>query len=165
MIHSTSIAERVAFGRPVDPVYDDTPVRVAQRPATALVGRLLIGAIFLVSGIAKLTDTSGTAAHLEAAGLPYASTLAIIAGIAELAGGLSLVFGFLTRIGALGLILFMIPTTIIFHGFWTFEGAEQQAQMINFLKNLAIMGGLALIVAFGPSRYSIDKKIREPIQP
>jgi putative oxidoreductase len=165
MIHSTSIAERVAFGRPVDPIYDDNPVRVAQRPATALVGRLLIGAIFLLSGFAKLTDTSGTVAHMEAAGLPYASTLAIIAGIAELAGGASLVFGFLTRIGALGLILFMIPTTIIFHGFWSFEGAEQQAQMINFMKNLAIIGGLALIIAFGPSRYSIDKKIREPIQP
>jgi hypothetical protein len=59
MIHATSTAERLAFGRPVDPVVDDTPIRVAQRPATALVGRILIGAIFLVSGIAKLTDTRG----------------------------------------------------------------------------------------------------------
>jgi len=165
MLHSAGIAERVAFRRPVDPVYDDTPVRVAQRPATALIGRLLIGAIFLVSGFAKLTDTSGTVAHMEAAGIPYAHTLAIVAGIAEIAGGLSLVFGLLTRIGAIGLILFMIPTTIIFHGFWNFEGTEQKMQMVNFMKNLAIIGGLFMVAAFGPSRYSIDKKIREPIQP
>jgi putative oxidoreductase len=165
MLHSTSIAERIAFGRPVDPVVDDTPVRVAQRPATALIGRILIAAIFLVSGIAKLTDTSGTVGHMEAAGIPYAHTLAIIAGVAEIAGALALIAGFLTRIGALGLILYMIPTTLIFHGFWAFEGAEQKTQMVNFMKNLAIIGGLFTVLAFGPSRYSIDKKIREPIQP
>jgi putative oxidoreductase len=165
MLHSTSIAERIAFGRPVDPVVDDTPIRVAQRPLTALVGRILIAAIFVMSGIAKLTDTAGTVGHMEAAGIPYAHTLAIIAGVAEIAGALALISGFLTRIGALGLIFFMIPTTLIFHGFWAFEGQEQKMQMINFMKNLAIIGGLFTILAFGPSRYSIDKKIREPIQP
>ena len=164
MLHSTGIAERIAFGRPVDPVVDDTPIRVAQRPLTALVGRILIAAIFLMSGIAKLTDTAGTVGHMEAAGIPYAHTLAIIAGVAEIAGALALISGFLTRIGALGLIFFMIPTTLIFHGFWAFEGQEQKMQMINFMKNLAIIGGLFTILAFGPSRYSIDKKIREPIQ-
>jgi putative oxidoreductase len=76
-----------------------------------------------------------------------------------------LIFGFLTRIGALGLILYMIPTTLIFHSFWAFEGAEQKMQMVNFMKNLALIGGLFTVLAFGPSRYSIDKKIREPIQP
>ena len=165
MLHSASIAERLAFGRPVDPVVDDTPVRVAQRPATALIGRILIGAIFLTSGIAKLTNTEETVGHMTSMGIPAAHTLALIAGVAEIAGALALIFGFLTRLAAIGLILFMIPTTFIFHAFWTFDGAEQKMQMINFMKNLAIIGGLATIAAHGPSRYSIDKKIRDPIQP
>jgi putative oxidoreductase len=160
----TGIAERIAFGSPVDPA-DDTVVRVGQRPMTALIGRLLIASIFLVSGIAKLTNTEETVAHMTSAGIPAAHTLALIAGVAEVAGALSLIFGFLTRLGALGLFLFMIPTTLVFHGFWNFEGAEQKMQMVNFMKNLGIMGGLAAIVAFGPSRYSVDQKIRKPVQP
>ena len=165
MIHSTSIAERLAFGRPIDPVVDQTPIHVAQRPTMALVGRILIGAIFIMSGIAKLTDTSGTVAHMTAAGIPAPYTLCLIAGTAEVLGGIALVFGFLTRLAALGLFLFMIPTTLIFHSFWTYEGAEQKMQMINFMKNLAIIGGLLQVMSFGASLYSIDKKIREPIQP
>lgn len=165
MMHSTSIAERVVFGRPVDPVVDDTPVRVADRPKTALIGRLLIAAIFIMSGISKLTNTEETVGYMTAMGVPAPETLAIVAGVAELLGGAALVFGFLTRLAAIGLILFMIPTTLVFHAFWTLEGAEQKMQMIQFMKNLAIMGGLTTIVAFGPSRYSIDRKIRAPMQP
>jgi putative oxidoreductase len=165
MMHSAGVAERITFGRPIDPAVDEVPVRVAQRPMTALVGRILIGAIFIMSGIAKLTDTSGTVAHMEGAGIPAANVLALVAGLAEVAGGLALVFGFLTRLAALGLILFMIPTTLVFHGFWMFEGQEQKMQMIQFMKNLAIIGGLATVFAFGPSLYSIDRKIRDPIQP
>lgn len=165
MIDAASTAERIAFGRPIDPERDDTPVHVAQRPTTALIGRILIGAIFLVSGIAKLTDTAGTAGYMESVGIPYAHQLAVIAGIAEILGAVSIISGFLTRLGALGLILFMLPTTFLFHSFWTFEGAEMKTQMVNFMKNLAIIGGLATIFAFGPSRYSIDQKIRQPLQP
>jgi putative oxidoreductase len=165
MLQDISVAERLAYGRPIDPVADDTPVHVAQRPTTALVGRILIAAIFLVSGIAKLTDLDGTVGYMTGVGIPYARQLAVVAGLAEIAGGLALVFGFLTRIGALGLFIYMIPTTLLFHAFWTFEGAEQKMQMVNFMKNLAIMGGLLTVFAFGPSRYSIDKKIREPLQP
>ena len=165
MMHHTGIAERLTFGRPVDPVVDDTPVRVAQRPASALIGRILIGAIFLTSGISKLVNTDETVGYMTAMGVPAPETLAIVAGIAEIAGALGLIFGFLTRLAALGLILFMIPTTLVFHAFWTFEGAEHEMQMIQFMKNLAIIGGLATIFAHGPSRYSIDKKIRDPMQP
>lgn len=165
MIHHAGIAERLAFGRPVDPVSDETPVRVAPRPTTALVGRILISLIFLTGGIAKLTDVAGTAGFMESAGIPYAHTLAIIAGIAEIAGGLSLLLGLLTRIGALGLFVYLVLVSVLMHPFWSFEGAEQQMQQIQFMKNLAIMGGLLAFVAFGPGRFSIDKKIREPLQP
>lgn len=165
MLHSTSVAERLAFGRPVDPLRDDTPVHVAQRPTTALIGRILIAAIFIVSGIAKLVDTEGTAGYMISAGIPYAHSLAIVAGITEVLGGVALVFGFLTRLAALGLVIQLVITTLLFHAFWSFDGAEAKAQMVNFMKNLAIIGGLLTVFAFGPSRFSIDKKIREPLQP
>ena len=54
----------------------------------------------------------------------------------------------------------MIPTTLIFHAFWNFHGAERLPQIVNFMKNLAIMGGLSTLVAFGGSRFSIDHRIR-----
>ncbi len=149
MLTQPTVAERVAFGRPID-----------SGPSWMLIGRVLIAAIFLLSGFAKLTDPSGTVGYMEAQGIPSAHILATVAGLAEVAGGLAILFGFLTRIGAVGLILFMIPTTVIFHDFWAMEGAEAKTQMVNFVKNLAIIGGLALLAANGAGRYSVDARIR-----
>ena len=126
----------------------------------ALIGRLLIAAIFLMSGIAKLTDTPGTVAHMTSAGIPYANTLALVAGGAEILGAIALILGLLTRLGAAGLILYMIPTTLIFHAFWNYAGQERLPQMVNFMKNVGIIGGLSALVAFGASRFSIDYLIR-----
>jgi putative oxidoreductase len=75
-------------------------------------------------------------------------------------GAIAIATGFLTRIASLGLILFMIPTTLIFHAFWNAEGPEHLQQMVNFMKNLAIIGGLAVVMAQGPGRFSIDHRIR-----
>lgn len=160
-----TIAERRPFVRPMSPTVDVTPVAYAEvttthYPTMALIGRCLLAAIFVMSGIAKLTDLAGTTAHMAQAGIPYADTLAMVAGVAELAGAAALIFGFLTRIGAAGLIAFMIPATLIFHAFWSYEGAERMPQMLNFMKNLAIIGGLAAIVAFGAGRMSLDHKMR-----
>jgi len=158
-----SIAERVAFGRPAD-ADELAPIRVAPRPATALVARIFLGAIFVMSGIAKLTDHTGTVQHMEHAGIPAADTLCWIAGIAEVAGGLAVIFGFLTRLAGIGLIIFTVLATVSFHNFWSFTGDEQKMQMVQFMKNLAILGGLFLLVANGPGHYSIDAKIRRPIE-
>lgn len=163
MLNQPSVTERIAFGRPIDPA-EDLTTHVVPRPTWMLAGRVLLSAIFLVSGFTKLTDTAGVSAHMEAQGIPSAYALAIIAGLAEVLGGLAIMFGFLTRIGALGLIVYLIPTTLIFHDFWTMEGGEAQMQMGRFLSNLAIMGGLALLVANGAGRYSIDARLRRPIE-
>lgn len=158
------IAERPAFERPETDasrdVDDDDLIRDTSLPTMALVGRLLIAAIFLLSGIAKLTDTPGTAAHMAQMGIPYPETLALVAGAAEVLGAIAIATGFLTRIASLGLILFMIPTTLIFHAFWNAEGQERLPQIVNFMKNLAIIGGLAVLMAQGPGRLSIDHRIR-----
>jgi putative oxidoreductase len=163
MLNQPSVAERVAFGRAIDPS-EDLTTHVVPRPTWALAGRVLLSLIFLISGFAKLTDTAGTVVHMEANGIPSAYALAIIAGLAEVCGGLAILFGFLTRIGALGLMIFLIPVQLLFHSFWTMEGMEAQTQMANFVKNLAIMGGLALLVAYGAGRYSIDARLRRPVE-
>jgi len=163
MLNPSAAAERIAFGRPIDPAQDLT-THVTPRPTWMLVGRILLAVIFLANGFAKLTDPAGVASYMDSQGIPSAYALAVIAGLAELLGGLALLGGFLTRIGALGLLVFLIPTTLIFHDFWTLDGAEAQLQKVNFLKNLAIMGGLAQLVATGAGRYSIDARLRRPIE-
>jgi putative oxidoreductase len=158
---STSVAEHRIFDRPTTAEDELVVVRDAtQHPTAALIGRFLLAAIFVMSGISKLTDLPGTTAQLAQMGIPYADTLALVAGVAEIAGAAALVFGFLTRIGSAGLILFMIPTTLIFHAFWNFHGTERMPQMINFMKNVAICGGLVAFVAFGAGRSSLDHAIR-----
>ena len=164
MLEPATPAERFVFGRPLDSVHDRF-IHLVPRPLTALLGRAAIAAIFLVSGAAKLIDTAGTAAHMSGAGIPYPEILAMIAGVAEILGALSLLFGALTRMGALGLILFLIPTTLLFHNFWSYDGDEQRLQMIQFLKNLAITGGLLQLLSHGPGRYSLDSLLRRPLDP
>jgi len=153
------IAEHRTFGRPdTDAGYEipDELICNTSLPTMALIGRFLLAAIFLVSGVAKLTDTPATVEHMTAAGIPYPDTLALIAGAAEVLGAISIATGLLTRVGSLGLFLYMIPTTLIFHAFWKEAGEARLPQMVNFLKNLAIMGGLAVLAAQGAGRTSID---------
>jgi putative oxidoreductase len=155
------IAERRSLDQQeIDEVHDELVRDDGWQATMALIGRLLMAAIFLMSGIAKLTDTPGTVAHMTGMGIPYADTLAIVAGVAEILGAISIALGLLTRVGAVGLILYMIPTTLIFHAFWNYHGAERLPQMVNFMKNLAIIGGLAALAAFGAGRFSIDHAVR-----
>jgi putative oxidoreductase len=129
------------------------------------VGRILMSAIFIVSGIAKLTDPAGASGYMNMVGVPNADTLVYVAGVAELAGGLSLLFGFLTRLGAMGLVLLLVIINLYFHNFWALPEAEAKTQMVQFMKNLSIMGGLFMVIAMGPGRYSIDARLRRPKAP
>jgi putative oxidoreductase len=124
---------------------------------TILIGRILLSLIFLVSAAGKLFNFNGTAGMMSAKGFPVASLFLVGALAFELLGGLSVLTGYKARLGAAALIIFLIPTTLIFHNFWAVQGMEQQMQAANFLKNVAIAGGLALLVAYGPGPLSIDK--------
>jgi putative oxidoreductase len=122
----------------------------------ALCARILLSVIFLLSGVGKIQNWSGTAAMMESRGMPAAPVLLALACVAELAGGLALLLGWKTRWAAFGLVLFLIPTTLIFHHFWDLQDPEQTAQRIHFLKNLAIMGGLLEVCAMGAGALSLD---------
>ncbi len=125
-------------------------------------GRLLLSMIFLVSAAGKVMDWGGTAAYMESKGMPLAPVFLAGAILFEVAGGLMVLLGFKARIGVVVLLVFLVPTTVIFHNFWSFEGQEQQTQMISFLKNLSIMGGLLMILGGGAGYFSIDNRKSAP---
>ncbi|MGE0758509.1 MAG: DoxX family protein [Pirellulaceae bacterium] len=121
-----------------------------------LLGRVSLAAIFVMSGVHKLVAWSETAGRMTSEGMTAVPVFLAGAVACELLGGLSVILGWWARLGAVILVLFLIPVTGIFHDFWTYEGAEQQAQMIHFMKNLAILGGLCLLTGAGPGGLSID---------
>jgi putative oxidoreductase len=84
----------------------------------------------------------------------------VAAALVELAGGLSILLGCWARLGALALFLLLIPTTLIFHDFWAYEGMDRMNQMQHFMKNLTIMGGLLMVVGLGPGSFSVDARTR-----
>ena len=121
-----------------------------------LVGRVLISQIFILAGIAKIMNFSMMTGYVTAAHLPLPKVSLAIAAAIEILGGLAILTGFHTKVAAWILFLFLIPTTILFHNFWAMQGMERQDNIGHFQKNLAIMGGLLLLAAYGAGRYSLD---------
>jgi putative oxidoreductase len=128
--------------------------------AGVLFARLAMAAIFVQSGWSKLTGLDGAASYIAAQDLPVPLLLAALAGLAELAGGLALAAGFKARWAALGLALFLVPTTILFHNPVGLEAAAAHMQQIQLMKNLAIAGGLVALASFGPGRFAVDARQR-----
>lgn len=118
----------------------------------SLIGRILLAAMFLMSGLNKIADPSGTQQYMTAMGMTWLTPLFYVGAIIlEVGGALSLLLGYRARIGAWALIVFMIPTTLIFH---TQFGDPNQ--MIHFLKNLSVVGGLLYVATYGAGGLSID---------
>ena len=127
------------------------------RDVAALVGRILLAAIFIKSGFGKIAGFEGTAAAIASKGLPLPQVGAAIAVAVELLGGILLLVGFKARWAALAIFLFLIPTTFIFHAYWAVPPEQVMAQQGSFMKNLAIMGGMLMVWAFGPGRLALDR--------
>lgn len=131
-----------------------TPVAT---PATghllAAAGRVLLAAIFVLSGIGKIANPEATIGYIASAGLPFAPAALIAAALIEVGGGLALIAGFRTRFVALVLAGFSVVAALAFHAHFS-----DQNQMIHFLKNLAMAGGLLQVAAFGSGRIGVDKR-------
>lgn len=117
--------------------------------STSLSGRILIAAIFLLAGLNKIGQYSGTAAYMASQGVPGALLPLVIA--LEVGGALAIILGLFTRIIALALAGFSIAAAILFHG-----NLGEQMQFILFFKNLAIAGGFLFLFANGPGPWSLD---------
>ena len=118
-----------------------------------LLGRLLLVAPFLASLMGKVLDFGGTQQYMASYGMPLTGLLLAGAIALELAGGLSVLLGYRARWGAVALIVFLIPATLVFH-----TDFSDQEQIIHFLKNLSILGGLVLVIAHGAGALSLDRR-------
>ena len=124
----------------------------------ALLGRLLIAALFIPAGIAKIGGFAGTAGYIASKGLPLPELGAVIAIVVEVAVAAALLVGFKTRWAALVLALFTLAAATIFHNYWALPQAQQMMQQLLFTKNIAVVGGLLAFVAFGAGAFSLDAR-------
>jgi putative oxidoreductase len=128
--------------------------------AAALIGRALIALLFIPAGYAKIGGFAGVVGYIASQGVPLPQVAAAIAIVVELGLGLALLFGWKARWAALGMAIFTLVITPIFHNYWDAPAAQQMAQQLNFYKNLAIVGGLLVLFAFGPGGWSVDGQRR-----
>jgi putative oxidoreductase len=124
-----------------------------QSTALAATGRILIAVLFLLSGFGKIAAPAMTQGYIAAAGLPAPLLGYLIAIIVEIGGGLLLVIGYQTRIVALVVAAFTVAAALAFH-----NNFADQNQMIHFLKNIAVTGGLLQVAAFGAGSFSLDAR-------
>jgi putative oxidoreductase len=125
-----------------------------------LVGRFLITFIFLRSAFGKIGNFSGVAGNMAAKGMPYAEMLLACAIAIEIVGGLCVLVGWKARWGALALLIFLIPATLIFHNYWAVDPAQAKElanQTNHFFKNLTIMGALVFIIGMGSGPLSVER--------
>ena len=120
-----------------------------------LIGRIVLIWIFLMSGIGKIGNFEGTAQYMAKFGIPMTSFFLLGAILLELVGSITILLGYFTRVGAILLLIFLIPTTLIFHG------ADDPGQKIQFMKNVSMFGGLLILLSAGAGRYSLDYLLRE----
>jgi putative oxidoreductase len=142
MPDSATVARTGVHNRSASPVSD---------AVVPLVGRVLLSAIFVVSGLSKLAAPAATIGYIQSVGLPFAHLGFAIAVFVEIAGGLALIAGYRTRVAAAALAAFTVATALAFH-----NDLADQNQFFHFFKNIAMAGGLLQIVTFGSGSFSLD---------
>ncbi|MBU3739541.1 MAG: DoxX family protein [Rhodoferax sp.] len=124
----------------------------------ALIGRLLLALLFLPAGLSKITGFAGTVGYIGSVGLPLASLGAVLAIVVEVGGGLALLAGYRTRVAALVLAAFTLVASVFFHAYWSAPADQAFVQQLMFFKNIAVVGGLLVLAAFGPGATSLDAR-------
>ena len=119
-------------------------------------GRVLISLIFLMSGLGKVFQFDGQVGYAASQGVPMASAAIAISAVIEIAAALMIIVGYKARLGAAALFLWMIPVSFMMHAFWGItDQTWNQIHMIMFMKNLAMMGGMLFIMAYGSGPKSL----------
>lgn len=124
--------------------------------ALTLAGRALLALLFIPAGWGKIGGFAGLTGYIASKGVPLPEVAAAIAIAAELGLGLMLLLGWKARLAAASLAVFVAVITPIFHNFWAMPAAQQMMQQQAFYKNLAILGGLLVVAAFGAGGWSLD---------
>ncbi|MGE1173330.1 DoxX family protein [Pseudomonas sp. BW7P1] len=126
-----------------------------RQASVALIGRVLLSVIFILSGFSKLAAPAMMIGYISSVGLPLPQVALALAVIVEIGGGLALIAGYRTRTVAAVLAAFSVFTALAFH-----NALGDQNQFIHFFKNIAMAGGLLQVVAFGAGRFSLDARRR-----
>jgi putative oxidoreductase len=150
-----------ANSRVVNPPHDPRAPAgtTGTQDAALFLGRALVALLFIPAGFGKIGGFAGTSAYIASKGLPLPELGAALAIIVELGLGLLLLAGWRSRFSALVLAVFTVVATVIFHNFWAMPPEQVMAQQQAFFKNLAIVGGLLVIWASGPGRWSLDARM------
>ncbi|HEY0906185.1 MAG TPA: DoxX family protein [Methylophilus sp.] len=127
----------------------------ALQAAASVAGRVLLSHIFIISGLSKAANPAGTIGYIQSVGAPMPEMAFAIALFVELVLGIALLVGYKTRLAAAGIAVFTVATAFMFH-----NNMADQIQQIMFLKNLTIVGGLLMMIAFGPGALSVDNRRR-----
>lgn len=126
--------------------------------AFSLIGRLLLALLFLPAGISKLTGYAGTVGYINSVGMPLPEIGAAVAIAVEIGGSLALIFGFGTRVAAVVLAGFTLVASFYFHNFWALPAEQAFMQQLMFFKNVAVVGGLLTLAAWGAGAWSLDAR-------
>ena len=131
-----------------------------QNDTVALAGRILLGVLFLMSGLGKLAAPAATQGYIAAMGLPLPLVSYLGSTGIEVIGSVLLIVGLQTRLTASALAVFTLLTALLFH-----NNFADQNQMIHFMKNIAIIGGLLQVAAFGAGSFSLDRQFGRSVAP
>ncbi len=130
-----------------------------------LFGRGMIATIFLMSAVGnKIPNFNSVARYMASEGIPAPALMLVGAITFLILGSISIIVGYRARLGAALLLVFLILATYFFHDFWTLQGKAQQDQMIQFMKNLSLMGTMVFLIAVGPGGLSFDSRTRQAQQ-
>jgi uncharacterized membrane protein YphA (DoxX/SURF4 family) len=131
-----------------------------------LVGRILVGCYYLQSAFKHFTEVGPLSRAAGAHGVPAPEFAVIVGGVLLLIAGLSFLLGLFPRLGVVALALFLVPVTLIMHAFWAdTDPAQRQANIINFSKNVALLGsGLMFLAVPRPWPYSVERRLRLPVR-
>ena len=123
-----------------------------------LAGRLLIAFIFVFAGLGKIMGFHGTVGYIASKGLPFPELAALAAIAVAVGGGLMVMLGWKTRWAAAAMLIFTGMAAAIFNDFWAAAPAQAQDQMIHFMKNVSMMGGLLYVVVYGAGPLSLEAR-------
>jgi putative oxidoreductase len=129
------------------------------KPETILspASRTLLGAVFLLAGVSKLRDRKASLEYMRFKGMTRMTGPMLTAATAvEIGAGLALLLGYRTKLASSALAAYLVPTSALFHDFWKAQGPERQNQMIHFMKNLSIIGGLLDMARHGAGAVSVE---------
>lgn len=129
--------------------------------ALALLGRVLMAWLFIPAGFGKIAGFSGAVGYAASAGLPFPEVGVGLGLLVELLGGIFLLVGWMTRPAALALAFFTLVASFFFHAYWALPADQAMVPQLLFSKNMAVIGGLLVLAAFGAGGWSVDGQRRQ----